>query len=288
MCQIFLLPNKEHGKPIPSVNSSCVLGWIRLERLVEIRKLLFVRSLMALNPDDPSRSIFCSRVNDFLGDRVASMMNQHGSIVFDILQVAITFGVLDEVTNMVRRGHVWSKYEWRKKIWEKARDLDACVWRVNERCYHNLDLLSGVCEHSECLIWWEIANNDYSMLNRCETIVKILSHSSMLRMDDVRLKGRPIAERFCTSCDLAAPEDARHFIMECPKLQALRSCMFDRLSSINDGSGQAILASQCDILLVLLGRPVRGFSDDQMVKFWCISATHITLMYNERLREGIG
>ena len=159
---------------------------------------------------------------------------------------------------------------------------------MNERCYHNLDLLSGVCDQSEGLIWWEIANKDYRMLNRCETIVKILSHSSMLRVDDVRLKGRPISERFCTYCDLAAPEDARHFIMECPKLQALRSCMFDRLSSIEDGSGQAILAAQCDILLVLLGRPVQGFSADQMFKFWCISATHITLMYNERLREGIG
>ena len=39
----------------PNICAFYSLGWIRLERLVEIRKLLFVRSLMALNPDDPSR-----------------------------------------------------------------------------------------------------------------------------------------------------------------------------------------------------------------------------------------
>ena len=188
---------------------------------------------------------------------------------------------------MVRRGHIWSKYEWRKRIWEKARCLDACTWRVNERCYRNLDLLTGVCGQPGCLIWWEIANKDYCMLKRCETMVRIVSHSSMLRMDDVRLKGSPIAERFCTSCDLAAPEDARHFIMECPKWQALRTGMFDCLTNINDGIGQAILATQCDILLVLLGRPVQGFSADQMIKFWYISATHISGMYNERFERGL-
>ena len=167
----------------PNICAFYGLGWIRLERLVEIRKLLFVRSLLALNPDDPSRSIFCSRLDDFLDDREASLVNQHVSIVFDIFQVANTFDVLDDVTNMVRRGHVWSKYEWRKKIWEKAKCLDACMWRVNRRCYRNLDLLTGVCDQTKCLVWWDIANVDYHMLKRCETMVKIVSHSSMLRMD---------------------------------------------------------------------------------------------------------
>ena len=64
--------------------------------------------------------------------------------------------------------------------------------------------------------------------------------------------------------------------------------MFDHITDINDGSGQAIIAGQGDILLVLLGRSVQGFSADQMIKFWYISATHITDMYNERMREGIG
>ena len=84
-------------------------------------------------------------------------------------------------------------------------------------------------------------------------------------------------------------EDARHFVMECPRWQMRpRSNMFDSITYIDDGSGQAMLNSQRDTLLVLLGRPIHGFTEDQMIKVWYISVVHISSMYNERLREGIG
>ena len=68
----------------------------------------------------------------------------------------------------------------------------------------------------------------------------------------------------------------------------MRNELFRELTSIGDGSGQAIIDAQCDVLLVLLGRPVAGFSTEQMYKVWYISMVHISKMYKERIREGIG
>ena len=119
-------------------------------------------------------------------------------------------------------------------------------------------------------------------------MVRLISHSSMLRVDDVRLKGRPMAARFCGFCDLAAQENVRHLVMECPRWQARRNVMFREIGNIDDGSGQAILDAQGDILLVLLGKSVEGFSEEQMCKLWHIAMVHISDMYNERVREGIG
>ena len=118
-------------------------------------------------------------------------------------------------------------------------------------------------------------------------MVRLISHSSMLRVDDVRLKGRPMAARFCGFCELAAQENARHLVMECPRWQARRNVMFREIGNIDDGSGQAILGTQCDLLLVLLGKSV-CFSMEQMCKLWHIAMVHISGMYNERVREGIG
>ena len=42
------------------------------------------------------------------------------------------------------------------------------------------------------------------------------------------------------------------------------------------------------LLLVLLGKSVEGFSMEQMCKLWHIAMVHISGMYNERVREGIG
>ena len=131
----------------PNVCAFFGLGWIRLERLIEIKKLMFVRSILVLNVDDPSRDIFCRRLEDFLADRVFSLGNAYDSIVFDLLKTADTFGVLDEIVNMVRQGHFWPKGMWRKKLWERARALDAGFWRLEVRSYRNLDLLSGICDH---------------------------------------------------------------------------------------------------------------------------------------------
>ena len=40
--------------------------------------------------------------------------NTHCS-VFELISVALSFGFRDEITNMVRRGHEWSKCIWREK-----------------------------------------------------------------------------------------------------------------------------------------------------------------------------
>ena len=70
---------------------------------------MFVRSVLILDVADPSRAIFCRRLDDFLADRVLSRGNMYDSVVFDLLKTADSFGMLDDVISMVRQGHVWSK-----------------------------------------------------------------------------------------------------------------------------------------------------------------------------------
>ena len=61
-----------------------------------------------------------------MNNRDVCMVNLHGSIVFDLLSVAVSFGMIDEVVSMVRMGHVWSKEAWKKKVWMRAWELDLC------------------------------------------------------------------------------------------------------------------------------------------------------------------
>ena len=119
-------------------------------------------------------------------------------------------------------------------------------------------------------------------------MVRLVSHASLLRADDVRLKGSPIASRFCTSCDLAAEDDVRHLIMQCPKWQTERTSFLTEISSIADGSGQTLLESQCDLVYVFVGRQATDLMFVQMVVVWTISAKHISNMYNSEIKEGVG
>ena len=78
-------------------------------------------------------------------------------------------------------------------------------------------------------------------------MVSLISHSSLLKNDDVRLKRSPIAMRFCDQCDLASIDDARHMIMECPRWQEDRGLMMGEIANIEDGSCQMVLNAQCDM-----------------------------------------
>ena len=48
------------------------------------------------------------------------------------------------------------------------------------------------------------------MMRDCEVMI---SHASLLKDDDVRLKGLSIASRFCAQCNLSALDDVRHLVM---------------------------------------------------------------------------
>ena len=243
---------------------------------------------MALDDGDPSRMIFCKRINDYLVNAEAGQSNPCGSIVFDIMNVAADLSVLDDLVNMSRLGHNWSKDVWKKRIWKHAWEMDECYWKIQIRCHRSLDILSNVCGGSMYLVWWVIADVNHQVMKCCETMVRLVTHASLLRTDDVRLKGSSMASRFCVNCDLAAMDDARHLVLECPRWQLIRTEMMSEISRISDGSGRALLDSQCDLLYVLLGKSVTGLTFEQMVVVWIIASKYITKMYNLSTKKGIG
>ena len=200
------------------------------------------------------------------------------SIVFDMLNVASVFGMLNDVVNMVRLGHYWPKDVWSKRIWERALELDGCFWRVRVKCHRSLDLLDGICGGASYMPWWRVSDEDNRYMRECEIIVCLATHFSVLRNDDVRLKGLPLGARLlvCDQCDLADIDDARHLIMQCPELQHQRTVMMDEIAGIEGGFGQ------------LMAKHVEGFSWDQMVTVWIIAAKHIASMYKVKVKSGIG
>ena len=176
----------------------------------------------------------------------------------------------------------------RRKICKRARELDECFWAIQVLSQRSLDLLSNVCGGSGYLVWWQISDANHRLMKCCEIMVRLVSHESLLKTNDVRLKGSPAAARFCNSCNLAAMDDARNLIMQCPAWQEERTDMMREISVIPDGSGHALLESQCDLVYVLMGKSAKGCTFEQMVIVWSISARYITRMYNRRIKEGIG
>ena len=232
------------------------LGWVLVERYIEIKKLLFLHSVLSRDQDDITKIIFIECAKRYFDNMEICSLNLCRSTVYDLLNTASTFGIINDVRDMVYRNLEWSRAHWRTKLWKRAWELEDVFWCLKSRCHKSLDLLSQICTTTRYAIWWQIADKSPLLMRECETMIKLMCHASLLKTDDVRLKSLTIATRFCTLCDHSAMDDARHMVMECPGLQPRRNIMFTTIDSILEeyGLGHDILVG--DVFLIIMGKPI--------------------------------
>ena len=261
---------------------------MRIQRFIEIKKLLFIHSILSRDEFDMVKVVFINRAKYFFDNIEICESNEHGSPVYDMLNIAINFGIIEIVKNMVYRGHLYSRADWRERIWKRAWELEEVYWCIEARCHKSLELINKICVNSQYLVWWQISDRSHYLLKECEIMAKLLCHASLLRTDDVRLKRLPVASRFCPLCDHSAMDDTFHMVMQCPFLQDSRTRIFHEIERICDACEHEQINVNNDIFLTLMGKPAANFSIELMIAIWECSARHIANMYLCKLRTGIG
>ena len=97
---------------------------MRLERFVQVKKMMFIRSIMVLDDQTLSRRIFRERATVILERDMMDDVESGYSVVYDLLVTASLFNLLNEVRNMVLRGQQYSKSAWKHMVWSRAWELE--------------------------------------------------------------------------------------------------------------------------------------------------------------------
>ena len=275
---------------IPGVCSYYGLGWMRLERIIQIRKLMFVRTILVMSDDELPRKIFCERARVYFADEIMGSENAYDSAVFDLLNVSSLFGMLDLVRNMIDRNHIYPKPIWKSMVWRRGWEMEDVFWRIEKHLHRSLDILSGVSTVTRYLPWWSIADKYPERIRDCEILTKLICHASLLRGDDFKYKNQTGVNRMCDLCDNFETEDVRHFILRCPYFHHERTSMLTEIERINDGSGTIFFDDGVDMLYRLLGRSHPDLDDLQNEKIRLIILRYIADMYRKNVKEkrGVG
>ena len=275
---------------IPNACSTYGLGWMRLERVIQVKKLMFIRTIMIMKDGSVPKTVFCERAKFYCDNESFSARNDQCSPVFDMLNVCTIFGFLEIVKDMVTKQHYYSKGTWREMVWKKGWDLEDTYWHIESRLHRSLNLLKAVNSDSRYLVWWTISDKNPSLTKKCEAMAKIISHASTLRNDDLKLKSQSNVMKMCNLCDLYQIEDARHLILHCPFLQELRNEMMMLIDNLGDEVRDAISAANVDILYILLGYTLEGLNIELMDELRMISLEFISRMYHISVnkKRGIG
>ena len=116
-------------------------------------------------------------------------------------------------------------------------------------------------------------------------MLKLITHTSLLKGYDCRLTKEPFGSRMCILCDLYCLEDTDHMIMQCPIHENTSISMYNE---INEKYSLAL--GGCTLANNLLGRKLINKSYAEMLPLWCIASHHIYMMYKTTIncQKGIG
>ena len=165
----------------PNATSFFGLGWSRMTTFIQVKKLLFILTILKLKAGHFLKEIFSTRLRANISDRNRCEINQFKSPCFEIFNTCARHGLLETVAGMTLGSEkIPGKKRWSKLCWERAWASEDAYWQSTTVLHRDIKLLSSVLTDTKYLTWWYISDNDLSMIRICENMVKILCRTSRL------------------------------------------------------------------------------------------------------------
>ena len=276
-------------KRSPSSTSFYGLGWLRIETYIEIKKLLFLLTLIRAGNANRIGVIYQARFNTYVRQLDEGRQNKHNSPIYELLNTGIKFGLFELIVEMsIGNTPIIPKGKWSAMVWRIAWQLDDMYWKSTAMMHNKNDLLTKTMGKSQYLTWWHIADNLPQMQRMCETMAKLVCHASRLKEDDFRLIGSSHSDRTCTECEHNAIESIKHVVMECPNNEGLKADMLNEIAEYNKDFEQVCKDQPEHLFPWLMGKPIDDIELEAMNQIWIIAGFHICKMYNNRLRNRVG
>ena len=265
----------------PNYSAYLPIGWLSLDRFIQGKKLMFLCTILVLEDDAICRRILKVRSLEFSQNIPKARINENDSQIFDILNTCIDTEMYDICMNMIHRDHFYSKDQWKKLVWDAVwnKEDEDCNFLFSQG--RETPLILKIIERPFYLIWWIISDRFPKYMKMCEKMASIVTVSSLLKANDVRLKNKSFWSKVCVKCDLSTTEDLKNVVLQCPHFENTRGEMFNEISHLNCDMINNALGNAQEILNFLLGKQPENVSTEQMMRLCLISGKYITRIYDE-------
>ena len=272
-------------KRSPNYSSYSPLGWLSLDRLIQVKKLMFLRTILVMGDEDICKRILVNRAEEFCDNRNTCMRNEFASPIFDILNTCLQVDLFDVCMRMVRTGCYLSKAEWRKVVWKKvwAKEDEDCMLLYKQP--HQNYLLFQITGNSYFLVWWILADLFPSKMRMCETMASLVCDTSLLRSTDYRLKKQTPSMRACDKCQLGTPESVWHLVMQCPYYEDLSSELFASIEHLGTEVATRLINDPPQYFNVIMGKQPEYASFEEMIEIWFISGAAVCSMFKRAIAD---
>ena len=264
----------------PNYSVYLPLGWMSLDRFIQGKKLMFLRTILNLEDDAICKRVLMERAREFSENVNIGKLNRFDSPIFEILSTSIDVGLYETCMSMILRGHVFTKNQWKKVVWD-------AMWRMeDEDCvshYKNgrvIPTLFSVIDRTFYIIWWIMSDKGPNFMRMCEKMVAMITDSSLLKGHDLRLKNASHWSKVCERCNLGVIEDLKHITMQCPFYEEHRISMYREIAQLQCDEINVAMENPQDIYPLILGKQPDNVSIEDMLHLCTITGKWITSIYD--------
>ena len=275
-CQRFNSKSPNYSAYIP-------LGWLSINRYIQVKKLLFLRTITIMKDECIYKKILQAGATQYNLNRNKGRLNENDSPVFELLNTSLEVGIFDNCMNIILNGRYYSKDMWKKLVWQ-------AVWTREDEdvsmTYTNLAVrprMFDIIDKTFYLNWWIISDNYPKPTRTCEKMAALVCGCSMLKAHDLKLKRSSYWSRCCCRCNQGVIEDPWHLVMQCSFYDNHRLDMYREIAMLNDDVVNDIISEPGTVFNILMGKHATNAQMVDMIKIWLISSKHICRMYNSAI-----
>ena len=100
---------QRYPKRSPNYSAYAPLGWMSIDQVIQVKKLLFLRTILIADDRDISKQILYNRAIEFSDNLEICRQNEFSSPIFDILSTSILVELYNECMRMIVDGYYYSK-----------------------------------------------------------------------------------------------------------------------------------------------------------------------------------
>ena len=253
---------------------------------ISARKLIFAHTMILQNDETLIKTLIKSRARKFNENIGVHIQNEHRSPLFEILKVGYNFGLYECLMRQIFGRQIFSKSEWKTMVWSRTWEVEENHWARMLVVHKKCDLLYETMENPRYLTWWYVADMLPHMMKTCEDMAKIVCGSSKLKSDVFKSKQDTFSKRVCTLCYQGVEENAKHLVMQCDIHEQMRYSMYNEIANLPEHIANRYERVEArDKYLTLMGKHITDMPMEDMIKFWQVSGTFISMMYRKAMRQ---
>ena len=266
-----------YPKRSPNFSAYTPLGWMSIDRVIQVKKLLFLRTILIADDPDISKQILYNRAIEFSDNLELGGLNEFSSPIFDILNTSILVDLYNECMRMIVNGHFYSKKAWKDIVWKKVwlKEEDDCFILYKQP--HQKYLLFEITNYY--LFWWVLADLLPRKISMCEIMAALVCDTSLLKSTDYRIIKKSHGHNICTRCDLGIVEDIRHLVMQCPSSSNQTHELFETLVQMDNDIATRVTQDPGNYLNIIMGMQPEYASFESMLDIWLLTGDTISNIY---------